>query len=185
MSESPSPRRRVVTLLLLSLCCGLSVAIYLGARAPMTGASVAAPASPPQPASASESDPVFAMPPLSAYADVLTRPLFSETRRRPAVSTARDDKPADFTLVGIVISPTERHALLSHGTPAQLEHVVEGQSVDGWTVTAIEPSRVVLAQGGRETEIGSGKKPQEPVKPEPVAPPHYAIGTEPIANGGD
>jgi hypothetical protein len=50
-------------------------------------------------------------------------------------------------------------------------------------VTAIEPGRVLLAQGERETEIGTGTKPHEPTKPEP--PPHYAIGTEPIANGGD
>ena len=185
MSETSSPHQRLVTLLLLLLCGGLSVAIYIGAREPMTSAGVAAPASPPSaPAAASDSGPVFVMPPLSSFADVLARPLFSETRRRPKAGTARDDKPADFTLVGIIISPTERHALLSHGTPAQLEHVAVGQSVDGWTVTAIEPSRVLLAQGVRETEISTGKKPVEAAKPEPP-PPHYAIGTEPIANGGD
>jgi len=184
MSETSSPHQRLVTLLLLLLCCGLSAAIYIGAREPMTSASVAAPVSPAAPAPASDSGPIFVMPPLSSFADVLARPLFSETRRRPKAGTASDDKPADFTLVGIVISPTERHALLSHGTPAQLAHVAVGQSIDGWTVTAIEPSRVLLAQGGRETEIGTGKKPVEPAKPAPP-PPHYAIGTEPIANGGD
>ena len=185
MSDTSSPHRRLVTLLLTLLCCGLSVAIYFAARKPMTPASVAVAApTATAPAPTPDSGPVFAMPPLSAYADVLARPLFSETRRRPAIISVRDDKPADFTLVGIVISPTERHALLSHGTPAQLEHVVEGQSVDGWTVTAIEPSRVVLAQGGREAEIFTGKKPPQPAaNPEPA--PHYAIGTEPIANGGD
>ena len=117
-------------------------------------------------------------------ADVLARPLFSETRRRPVAGTVRDDKPADFTLVGIVISPKERRALLSHGTPAQLAHVVEGQSIDGWTVTAIEPRRVVLARSGSDVEIGTGTKPKphELAQPEPR---HYAIGTEPIANGGD
>lgn len=181
MSETSSPHRRLVTLLLLVLCCGLSVAVYIGAREPMTPASVAAPAPASPPSLASR--PVFIMPPLSSFADVLARPLFSETRRRPKVSSSPDGKPADFTLVGIVISPTERHVLLSHGTPAQLEHLAVGQSVDGWTVTAIEPSRVLLAQGGRETEIGTGKKPQEPAKPE--SPPSYAVGTEPIANGGD
>jgi hypothetical protein len=186
MSETSSPHRRLVTVLLLLLCCGLSVAIYIGAREPMTLASVAAPAQalpPSAPAFAPDPGAVFTMPPLSSFADVLARPLFSETRRRPKAGMARDDKPADFTLVGIVISPTERHALLSHGTPAQLEHVAVGQSVDGWTVTAIEPSRVLLAQGARETEISTGKKPHEPAKPEP--PPQYPIGTEPIANGGD
>lgn len=184
MSATSSPHRHLVTLLLLLLCGGLSIAIYIGAREPMTPASVAAPA-PASPLSAPSLDPapVFAMPPLSSFADVLARPLFSETRRRPKVSSSPDGKPADFTLVGIVISPTERHALLSHGTPARLEHLAVGQSIDGWTVTAIEPSRVLLAQGDRETEISTGKKPREPVKPEP--PPSYAIGTEPIANGGD
>lgn len=68
---------------------------------------------------------------------------------------------------------------------AQLEHVVEGQSVDGWTVTAIEPTRVVLAQSGRETEISTSNKPREIAKPEPVPEQVYAPGTEPIANGGD
>ena len=126
----------------------------------MTSASVAVAASlpPSAPAPASASGPVFAMPPLSSFADVLARSLFSETRRRPKAGTAHDDKPADFTLVGIVVSPTERRALLSHGRPAQLEHVAVGQSIDGWTVTAIEPSRVLLAQGSRETEIATGKK---------------------------
>ena len=51
-------------------------------------------------------------------------------------------------------------------------------------MTAIEPRRVVLARSGSEIEIGSGTKPK-PRELAPPEPPHYAIGTEPIANGGD
>jgi general secretion pathway protein N len=179
MSETHSPRRRLGTLLLLLLCCGLSGAVYVGLTEPITPAGIAAPPPPHSPLLI-DRGPGFSMPPLSAYADVVARPLFSSTRR-PAAQAALDDKPADFTLVGIVISPGERHALLRHGSPAQLEHVVEGQSVDGWTVTSIEPGRVLLAQSGREAEINSSTKPGQAAEPKP----DYAPGTAPIANGGD
>ena len=179
MSETHSRRRRLGMMLLLLLCCGLSGAIYVGLPEPISPASIAAPAALPSPPPL-DAGPAFSMPPLSAYAEVVARPLFSSTRR-PSAIAALDEKPADFTLVGIVISPRERHALFSHGIPAQLEHVVEGQSVDGWTVTSIEPGRVLLAQGGREIEINSSTKPRQTAEAKPT----YAPGTAPIANGGD
>lgn len=181
MSETRRARRHLGTLVLTLVCAGLSGTIYVEAAPPIRAAPVVVPVSPQTLTSLGEG-PVFAMPPLSSYAAVLARPLFSSTRRPPVVEAGVADQPADFTLIGIIISPKERRALLSHGTPAKLEHVIEGQSIDGWTVTAIEPRRILLARRDNEVEIISGTKPRELAQPEP---PHYAIGTEPIANGGD
>lgn len=182
MSETHSRRRRLGTMLLLLLCCGLSGAIYVGLTEPTTPAGIAAPPPPHSPLLI-DRGPGFSMPPLSAYADVVARPLFSSTRR-PAAQAALDDKAADFTLVGTVISPRERHALLSHGVPAEVERVVEGQSIDGWIVTSIEPGRVMLAQGGKQAEVdSSAKPPPSPFKPQ--APPRNAPRTAQITSDPD
>ena len=95
----------------------------------------------------------FSLPPLDQFAIVRERPLFS-IDRRPA---ARIDDSArswsSFVLAGILIAPDERQALLLHGSPAVSDHIEEGQSLDGWTATSIQPDRVVFVNGSAEHEL--------------------------------
>jgi general secretion pathway protein N len=96
--------------------------------------------------------PVFAMPPISAYAPVLARPLFSPTRR-PSAQAGALPASSSFTLVAIVISADDRHALLGSGQPIKVTRVAEGEDIGGWTVEAILPDRVIVRRGDQHEEI--------------------------------
>jgi hypothetical protein len=109
---------------------------------------VPAPANAPAPSATVK----FIMPALATYSEVLSRPLFSPNRRpsedEPAVMV-----PMSMTLVAILISPRGPHALVRHGTPPQIDRVVEGQAIDGWTTEAIKFDRVILRRGAEVQEL--------------------------------
>jgi hypothetical protein len=65
---------------------------------------------------------------------------------------------APFTLVGVVLTAKERHALLEHGQPPHLDRVAEGQEVDGWTLEAVQLDRVVLRRGDNRVEVKAKDK---------------------------
>ena len=142
-------------LLLAAGCIALAGLIYIELDAPdieppAKAAVTAAPAADKRPAQS----PSFAMPPLRNFAGVLSRPLFSETRRPPRQPTGpADTRDASFTLVGTILTAQERHALVEHGQPPHIERVKEGQEVDGWTVEQILPDRIVFARGDTRVEI--------------------------------
>lgn len=95
----------------------------------------------------------FSLPPASTFDEIVTRPLFSDTRRPSAFSTASADAHPNFVLVGTVLSSTTRDALIRHGQQARVDHVSEGQSLDGWTVQSIQPDRVIFANAGASLEV--------------------------------
>jgi general secretion pathway protein N len=104
----------------------------------------------------------FKMKPFSDLGVVQARPLFSPTRRPAAQSASAQSRPsaaASFTLVGILISPGGRYALLESGQPARLSRVMEGQQIEGWTVASILSDRVLLRSATGESEVRAGKGP--------------------------
>ena len=119
--------RRRASLLLLGLCVGFIAVIYFE----INDAAPELPLIAPTPAvrntgKSDASEATFSMPPLRSYADVLLRPLFSQTRRPPHDATTVISS-SGFTLVGIVKSSQESHALIEHGKPPHLDRVVEDQ----------------------------------------------------------
>ena len=105
-------------------------------------------------AAPSASSPSFTMPPLARYREVLERPLFVSSRRPAAADDGSSARSAtELALVGIVISPTSRQALLQYGNPPKLVRVGEGQTIAGWTVEAIRPDDVLVRQGGRLARV--------------------------------
>ena len=143
------PRRRRLVQLLFVLCLALGGLVYTEMSQSAVDTRIVAVTDRHTPAS--PADPTFAMPPLSIYAEVVARPLFAPSRRPPVqVEAAR---PADFTLVGTVISEHGRDALIAHGTPPNVQHVAEGQAIEGWTVKTVETDRVVLVRDGSMTEL--------------------------------
>lgn len=147
------PRPRRLTHLLAFACVGLAgiVALELTA-APGMPPSDQPPTHPP--ATAAGSDTVrFAMPPADSYAEIETRPLFSNTRRPSAFAAATAQAHPNFVLVGTILSHDERDALIKHGQPARVDHVTEGQAVDGWTVDSILPDRVIFTNAGARLEV--------------------------------
>jgi hypothetical protein len=97
----------------------------------------------------------FRMPPLASLREVVDRPLFSESRR-PAPAEAPKEPAAklpNLTLVGIFLSVDRRQALVERGQPPRVEWVSEHQKLDGWTVEAIGPDRIVLVRTDVRHEI--------------------------------
>lgn len=84
------------------------------------------------------------------------RPLFSPTRHPPIVPVAAPPPqppepvaptppPPTATLIGVVIGPSTRMAIVTSGSAEKPVTVRPGLSLGGWTVENIEPDRVVLA----------------------------------------
>lgn len=173
---------------LIALCLALAGSIVLEAGEPImepTPEATAAPMSAPHPAAAQES-PRFSMPPMRQYAEVLKRPLFSETRRPPLQAANTQATQLDLNLVGTVITASDRRALVEHGKPPRLERVVEGQEIDDWTVEAIKLDRLVLSRGDSRIEV-KVKDVEAPVVPITPGPPprraRAAVPTVPIPPG--
>lgn len=147
-------RRRA--LLLIGICV-LLYFIWAGLRPlnlpdkPLEGA----------PDAITETAPEDARPPepdIADYAVVVERPLFFAERTpylasepdtpltQPQPQTAPGlDIP--FTLSAIVISAGKRLAVIHYGRDNKQQRIALGQSIDGWTFTAIEPRSVLLKKG--------------------------------------
>ena len=146
----PQRSTHLLALLCLALCGVIAAELTGGENAPVTKS--AGPARPPA-ATDRYADPRFALPPAATYAAIEARPLFSDTRRPAAGIAAAPEARAHFLLVGTIISKHGRVALIRHGQPARVDHVAEGQSLDGWTIRSILPDRVVFGRGQARLEL--------------------------------
>ncbi|HWE72693.1 MAG TPA: hypothetical protein VG328_05990 [Stellaceae bacterium] len=147
----------VVAAVLTVLAAGFGSAVALEWSAPAVSSAAEAPP-PAKSAKATDAAPVYSLAPLSTFSAVMDRPLFSPDRRpAPGVSETLGSWSA-LVLAGIVVTPDSHEVLIAHGTPPKLVHLQEGQSVDGWTVRAIEPDHVVVANGGEQHELRFGKR---------------------------
>jgi general secretion pathway protein N len=139
------------------LCAGLAAAVVLeltaagDADAPAIGT---APPSPPSPVAIPKTPNRFTLAPQESFVEVIERPLFSSSRRPTAVDAPESaEQPFNATLAGIVISSTSSSIIVSHGDPPVLSRFKEGDSLDGWSVTSIEPTRVLLRRDGAERQL--------------------------------
>lgn len=130
--------------------------------------------------------PEFSMPDVqNGFPELLSRPIFSVNRRPPAVANqggVSAMKKGQYTLVGVVITPTQRSALLRNVETGKTSRVAMGGEIQGLTLGEVEANRVVLRMGNESEEIPFkvqiGAKPQAsgaPVSPgasaAPVTPP--------------
>jgi type II secretory pathway component PulC len=100
--------------------------------------------------------PSFTLPPAVAFTEILARPLFSRTRR-PSAQAGQLPASSSLTLVAVVISTDERHALLGSGQPSKVARVHEGDTIAGWTVEAIMPDKVIVRRVDAREEIKPGR----------------------------
>ena len=101
--------------------------------------------------------PEFSLPdPETGFPELLARPIFS-TSRRTFVAAAPEDagamKKGQFVLVGVLISPRQRSALLRDVATGKTETVAQVGVVRGMTVGQVMPGRVVLRQGEESEEL--------------------------------
>jgi type II secretory pathway component PulC len=95
----------------------------------------------------------YAPPPLSAFAEISTRPLFSPTRKPPPPKPVEAEKPPEETppnlvLVGVVIAKDQRFAVVKAGD-GTTRNLSADDSVDGWQVTEVESDHIALTIGDR------------------------------------
>jgi general secretion pathway protein N len=107
-------------------------------------------------------NPLWAVP-LSALPTTQERPIFSASRRPPpravAASPAEEvqappppkpvDAPPPLLLVGAVVGEGEAIAILVNRTDQKVVRLRQGESLGGWSLTAVQPREVTLKQGDR------------------------------------
>lgn len=120
--------------------------------------------------------PEFSLPDKeSGFPELLSRPVFS-TNRRPSGAAAKGAgamKKGQFVLVGVLISPRQRSALLRDVVSNKTETVALVGVLRGLTLGDVQADRVVLRQGAESEElmlnVQTGPKP--PVAPPATPPP--------------
>ncbi len=94
--------------------------------------------------------------PIRSFKETLDRPLFHASRRpapKQAVATAAAPAPdaPKLKLVGVVIEPEGRSALIRVAGAAGPIEVYVGERIDGWRLEAIQTDRIIL-KSGKSTE---------------------------------
>lgn len=148
-------RRHGLTRLLAVLCLGLGAVIAIEITDRPSTAPLEDPGVHPRAAKAARDDATFVLPPASTFSEIVARPLFSDTRRPSAFAASTPDAHPSFVLVGTILSSQARDALIRHGQPARVDHVAEGQTIDGWTVDSILADRVIFTNAGARLEVSA------------------------------
>jgi len=113
--------------------------------------------------SATTGSEIRGLAPISAFKEIVERPLFAPTRRplsqpAPVVPTV-EVKPSPVTaptlaaaLVGVLISPTGRFAVV-RWSDGKNTTVAEGAAVDGWLLKRVMPDRALFISGSTNAEV--------------------------------
>ena len=145
------------------LCLGFGAAVYLELQRPVDPVALASvPGTVDMPAVDAPVPALFDLPPVDAFIEIAERPVFSPNRRPPSylLDDPEDFEPEDVvrreeldvTLVGIITGPRAL-ALLRSDTSDRLVSLAVGQRHAGWTLTAIEPFRIVFNRDGEERSV--------------------------------
>lgn len=120
----------------------------------LEGVSVVAPKAAHEQALASSAR--FSMPSLSAFSELVERPLFSRSRRPSAsmgaLALSAEEGPA-LVLNGIIVTGKDKIALLAAPTSERMTPLREGEALAGWTLVSVHPDRVAIRSGSKEQEI--------------------------------
>ena len=99
------------------------------------------------------SQPILAMPDKASLAVILERPVFSQTRRPGGGIAGEQATSTDFTLSGVVISATQRSALVQPDNGGIIQRLKEGEDIAGWILVEIAPDRIIVRRGTVEAEV--------------------------------
>ena len=126
----------------------------------------------------------FVFPEITAFDEVIQRPLFNETRLpfvapdpEPLVAKPESKrnrpvkKQEELSLSAVVMTPEMQIAILQSGRNKTLQRVVLGEMIDGWSLDEVMPHSVQLRRGEEikrlELEIkSSNPKPNTKIKAE-------------------
>jgi len=71
----------------------------------------------------------------------------------PGIGKKSGSTVREFELIGILITKEDRWVLLRLPGQAELVRARPGETVSGWTVSGIDPNRVVIERSGRIEEL--------------------------------
>ena len=93
------------------------------------------------------------LPPLANFSATVERPLFTPSRRRPAgiEAAAGPSIESRYRLVGVVATGPTKKAFAVDG--ARHIEIVEGNTLDGWSVKEIRSDRVLLTSPAGEAVL--------------------------------
>lgn len=95
--------------------------------------------------------PEFSLPDAArGFPELLARPIFQSSRRMaadPSASAPSAMKRGQFVLVGVLVSPATRAALLRDAQTGKTETVMLGAQIRGVTLAEVEAERAVLRLG--------------------------------------
>jgi hypothetical protein len=97
-------------------------------------------------------------PPEPDYSAISKRPLFVAGRRmpppvpEPVAATAPTSAPLP-SLIGIMIEPDKRMAVVKRVNDAKILSLTEGQSIDGWLLKDVENTKVTLQSGSTQQTL--------------------------------
>ena len=159
----PGPlRQNLLTVFLVTGALGLGAHQYdnftVPAKLPVATFSATGTAMAEQPA---ETITTYALPMIGNYAEVVSRPLFTPTRRppvpRPAPKPRQVVAPAlvppkietgQFMLIGVIVDGDKKVALMRQLNRGDIVRATRGEQLDAWKVTEIGTGSVILSQGG-------------------------------------
>lgn len=124
--------------------------------------------------------------PLSVLTGTQERPIFSATRRPPprAVAAAPAEQPQappppkpvegppPLMLVGAVVGEGDAIAILVNRTDQKIIRLRQGESLNGWSLAAVQPREVTLKQGDRSAVLAL-QRPE--AVPAPASAPGLAV----------
>ncbi|HEX5960832.1 MAG TPA: hypothetical protein VFY97_06255 [Rhodanobacteraceae bacterium] len=162
-------RRRLTPALALvaALLLVVLVALWLGLG---RGARWRDAANPPSLPQAGTAAPLPVVSPLTDYAEVWQRPLFSPTRTPEAVGGSEEAASGNLELTGVIMLPGLRMAILHDKTNARDYRVVEGRpSREGPALVELHPRSAVVEVSGSRLQLrlipgpapGAGDAPQD------------------------
>ena len=102
------------------------------------------------------------VPPLSAFSEIVERPLFREDRRpykpeTPAEPEQTSDTGPDITdqisLSAVVIDENERIVLIKRRQGKKLQQLRQGDKFNGWTVNHIRADDITMQKGQETRQI--------------------------------
>jgi hypothetical protein len=145
-------------LALAALCGALTLVLAYEIAAPIPPFDVPKSTEIYRPASLTFQDTANA-PSSASFGDIDAHPIFSASRTPIAshLDTARGGAsnafPTDVSLIGVIIEGETRMALVKTASEPFARSVPQGGEIEGWTVSEVDPDKIVLSSGATKQEI--------------------------------
>ena len=120
------------------------------------------------------------VPPRSAFAEIVERPLFREDRRphipeTPAEPGQQPETGPDITAL-ISLSAVERIALVERKQDRKLQQLRQGEIFIGWAVNHIRADDIIMQKGQETRQIALTVTPPPPASGKPQSEPETMSG---------